>query len=304
MLSLLVALLSGCASAEGGRAEELYPPRGEFYYADGYRLHILDTGAGRPVVLVHGSFGTTLTWTGSPIYEPLQRDFRVIAYDRPGHGYSRRPRGDALTPRDHARVLHAMVNRLGLKRPIIVGHSWGGAVALAYAIEYPDDVSALVLVAPLAYPIRQTDLTVPRLAATPLLGDLILELGMPIFGRDMMTKSMAASFGPDPIASEHLEQAMALALRPSVMRAECKDSLHLMPALDERSSHYGQIRVPTAIVVGDGDRVIDTNDQGIALARVIGGSHLLVASKGGHQLPITRPSLVMQAIHWAANHSR
>lgn len=304
LLLLVTALLAGCASAEGGRAEERHPPRGEFYYADGYRLHVLEAGAGRPVVLVHGSFGSTLTWTGSAVYEPLVRDYRVIAFDRPGHGYSRRPRRDELTPQDHARVLHALVKRLDLKRPIIVGHSWGGAVALAYAIEYPDDASAIVLISPLAYPVRDADLAIPRLAATPVIGDIVLEACIPILGGDVMKKSMAASFDPDPVAHENFDECVALALRPSVMRAESKDTLRLMPALDRLSKRYGEIRVPAAIVVGTGDTVLDVNAQGIALSRQIGGSHLLVAQNAGHHLQYTRPSLVMQAVDWAANHSR
>lgn len=113
------------------------------------RLAFDRSGHGPDVLLVHGAMTTAadMTLALSPFLDGL----RVTAVDRPGHGRSPGPQG-VETPWRQAGRIHALAVELGLRRPVVVGHSFGGAVALAYAVRYPAETSGAVLLAPIVFP--------------------------------------------------------------------------------------------------------------------------------------------------------
>jgi pimeloyl-ACP methyl ester carboxylesterase len=132
------------------RVETKMPPRGKFIDIDGVRLHYIDKGSGPPLVLIHGLAGQVLNFTHS-LLGRLSHDFRVIVLDRPGSGYSLRP-DQALAPLTaQARIVSRFCQALGLERPVIVGHSLGGAIALALVLDHPEQVGALALIAPVTH---------------------------------------------------------------------------------------------------------------------------------------------------------
>src|ERR1043165_8484582 len=119
---------------------------GEFVEGEGLRLHYLSRGEGRPVLLLHGISGFAHDFV--PVLEVLdEKKFRAFAFDRPGHGYSERPANDGAMS-SQARLIRGALSSLGVRRPLVVGHSWGAALALSYALQYPGEVAALVLLAP------------------------------------------------------------------------------------------------------------------------------------------------------------
>ena len=106
------------------------------------RVHYVDEGAGRPVVFVHGN----PTW--SFLYRHLLAGlsgYRRVALDHLGFGLSETPQEFGYRPADHARVFERFVGRLDLDDAVLVGHDWGGPIALDYATRHPDDVAGLVL---------------------------------------------------------------------------------------------------------------------------------------------------------------
>ncbi len=107
---------------------------------DGYRLHYIDEGRGPAAGLIHGST-TTLRDFAASIFEPLSRGCRVVAFDRPGHGYSTYPERFWMDPQEQAAAIHDGLNRIGIHRSIWVGHSWAGVVVMAGLLEYPKDVT-------------------------------------------------------------------------------------------------------------------------------------------------------------------
>ena len=125
------------------RAEREHPPIGRFLEVDGVRLHYLDRGEGRPVVLLHGNGSMIEDLALSGLLELAAARYRVVAFDRPGYGHSTRPRDRVWTPEAQAELVRAALRRLGVERPIVVGHSWGTLVATALA--HPADVAGLVL---------------------------------------------------------------------------------------------------------------------------------------------------------------
>jgi len=148
------------------RAEARYPPLGEFVTVAGVDLHYVEQGSGPPVILIHGDGGSVYDWTMS-IFARVAQDYRAIAFDRPGLGYSERP-VDGASPFVQARLIHEAAEALGAEKPILVGHSRGGNVALAYGLSYPDAIAGVVTLA--AAPYGGKIALYNRLLAVPVLG--------------------------------------------------------------------------------------------------------------------------------------
>ncbi|HYD99340.1 MAG TPA: alpha/beta hydrolase, partial [Alphaproteobacteria bacterium] len=129
------------------KAERDHPPRGRFVEADGVRLHYIERGEGPPVVLLHGNVVTAEDWLVSGVFAPLAERHRVVAFDRPGFGFSERPRGSVWTAARQAALIRKACSLLGLGPAVFVGHSWGAMVALEMALSHPEAVSGLVVLA-------------------------------------------------------------------------------------------------------------------------------------------------------------
>ena len=126
------------------RAERRSRPIGQFIEVDGVRLHYVERGKGKPLVLLHGNGSMIQDFETSGLIDIAAKRYRVIVFDRPGYGYSERPRGTIWTPDAQADLLHRALKQLGIARAIVLGHSWGASVAIALALKYPKAVSALI----------------------------------------------------------------------------------------------------------------------------------------------------------------
>lgn len=298
-LVLLAAVLAALASytcVETGRAEREFPAVGSFAVIDGARLRYRESGTGSVVVLLHGNPGFLEDFAPDDTngtFATLARGFRTIAIDRPGHGYSERPSAAGTTPREQARLLHAMLQRLDVARPILVGHSWGGGLALIYAVEYPGDVAGLVLLGTRAFPDSGARDRVYALNRVPGLGALLRSTVMLPVGRSILDRRLSAAYAPDDVSASHVARARALWLRPSQIAATVWDTPNLQAALDSGRSRYANIRVPVAVLVGDHDRGLPESRR---LAASIPGATLSVLPHAGHELPITRPQVIAAAV--------
>ena len=161
LLFLLACGLAVFAAWTARQVEKLLPPRGTFIEVDGARIHYLDEGSGPPLVLIHGLGGQMHNFTHS-LLDRLKRDHRVIILDRPGSGYSSRPQHGSATLASQARTIAHFIDALGLDRPLVVGHSLGGAIALMLALDHPDKVGGLALLAPATHPGKSRTAAVPR----------------------------------------------------------------------------------------------------------------------------------------------
>jgi pimeloyl-ACP methyl ester carboxylesterase len=275
--------------------EAAYPPLGQFVEVNGLRLHYVRKGSGTPVVLLHGNAGSVHDFTLT-IFDRLTANFDAIAFDRPGHGFSDRPATEILTPSEQAEILHKALSILGIKAPIIVGYSWSGALALAYAVAYPKDLAGLVLLAPVAYPDPAFDTALFKVAQLPLLGDFITGSFVMPFSTAIARPSLEAAFAPDPAPIAYTQIATALWLRPNQVKAMAQDVGVLNSSLKQVSPHYKQINVPTIIVTGDADRLDPPQLHAIPLHNAIQSSKLIVIPGAGHMLPHSQSSAVLEAI--------
>ena len=182
-----------CTDARVRRAQAQYPPVGVFVDVDSVRLHCVSEGTGKPVVMIHGDGGSTSDWTLS-IFDRVAEAYQAIAFDCPGLGYSGRP-PDGGSPFIQAHPIHEGLERLGVERPVLVGHSRGGNVALAYALAYPDDTAGVVTLA--AAPYGGEIALHNRVLTVPILGPLLAHAVYVPFGRAAVEAGLETAFAPE-----------------------------------------------------------------------------------------------------------
>jgi alpha-beta hydrolase superfamily lysophospholipase len=154
------------------QAERDNPPAGRFIEVNGVRLHYVERGSGEPLVLLHGNGSMIQDFESSGLLAMAAKKYRVIAFDRPGFGYSERPRTTIWTPEAQADLIHAALRKIRVSRVIVLGHSWGASVATALALKYPQDVRGLVLASGYYYPSVRADVVFASGPAVPVIGDV------------------------------------------------------------------------------------------------------------------------------------
>ncbi|MBV9347576.1 MAG: alpha/beta hydrolase [Pseudolabrys sp.] len=288
--------------------ERAHPPQGQMVEVDGGRLHVVTLGSAdaQPVVLLHGASGNLLDMRLA-LGERLARDYRVILIDRPGHGWSDRPGGRAdSSPARQAALIHQALERLGVKRPVMVGHSWAGALVPAYALAYPDDVKALVLLAPVTHPWRGGVGWFNHVAAVPVLGPLLARTMVLPIGHFLVGPIVRIVFDPQTPPPGYAQRTGAeLALRPSEFLANVEDLIDLKANVSAQSARYGEIAVPVAIISGDhNDKIVYTDIHSRATASQVKNGKLTVLPGVGHMVNHVAADLVIQTIDELARNAR
>lgn len=267
--------------------ERLVPMDGRRVSAGGVEFHVVERGpAGAPaIVMVHGLLGQARNFT-YVLADRLAADHRVLVIDRPGWGYSR-GMGPRLGIAEQAHAVAALIDALGLERPLLVGHSMGGAVSLALALAHGDKVRGLALIAPYTQPVDRPPepfkgLLVPR-GLRHLVG---WTLAVPIALRTGRTKTVQV-FAPDPVPDDFpVRGGGALGIRPFSFVSGCHEIGIAKDAMEAQAPRYGEIRLPVAILYGRHDALLDPKLHGEYTASVIPGATIELLD-GGHMLPIT-----------------
>ncbi len=279
------------------QAERDFPPEGRIVEAGGIRQHVIERGEGPPLVMIHGAYGAAGDFAASLLPQTAAK-FRGIAIDRPGHGYSEGI--DSDTPDAQARMLRAALETLGVRRPILLGFSYGGAVALSYALQYPDEVAALVLVNPATHPWRRGPTMPFGVADAPLIGPILKHTFVTPLGLALKDSAVASVFAPEPVPPSFETAPVTLGLRPDDYAATAREIRALDAFLRAQVPRYPDLRLPVAIVVNDGDTSVRSTIHGRRLASVLRNVELVVTDGGGHPLHFSRPAAVLAAIDWAA----
>lgn len=300
VLALGAAALAAAAVYNARRARRIrreMPPTGRFVTVGGVRLHYLEKGEGPPVVLLHGNLVEARDFVLSGVFDLAARHHRVLAFDRPGFGYSDRPRGRAWTARQQAELLYRACGQLGIERPVVVGHSWGCVVALAMALARPDEVRGLVLAGGYYFPTARLDALMVAPAAVPGLGDALCHTVLPLLGRALAPLMLRAVFDPAPVPPHYAGTLpVERAVRPSQIRATAQDGATMVPTVIGMWRGYRDLRLPVAIFAGTGDHIIGHEAHAVRLHREIASSDLRLVSGVGHMVHHAVPWLVADAI--------
>lgn len=246
-------------------------------------LAFAQSGQGKDVILIHGAL-TCLDDMAMALFPTLQAEFRVTAFDRPGHG--RNPASWFTgTPWRQAEAVHTAATALGLERPVVVGHSFGGAVALAYAMRYGGDCAGVVALSPIAFPEVRLEhlLFAPRAFPGPVgLASWSLSVGLdPV----MLPVLWRAMFQPQDMPDRFAAQfPFARAGRPGQTWADGQDAALLGAGLLWNAAGYSGCGVPVRVLTGDSDLVVNPAMHAERLAQALPRGHLTILPGLGHMI--------------------
>ncbi|WP_316160559.1 alpha/beta hydrolase [Bradyrhizobium sp. SZCCHNRI20481] len=301
MISILVVgalgLLALLTQAGVVLMERRYPAQGEAVEVGGATINLVDIGPRDgerpPLLLVHGA-SSNLEAMRRPLGDLLARRHRVLLVDRPGHGWSPRDRAEDSTPAVQARMLDEALARLGIGPVILVVHSWSGALGLRMALDFPDRVAGLVMLAPVAYPWRGGVGQYNAAVTTPVVGPLLAHTITLPLGLALMAPGARGVFAPQEMPDDFVDRtATPLLLRPREFLANARDLVTLKQAVIEQAPRYGEIKVPVTILAGDADRTVYTEIHSRPLARVLPQARLIVVPDLGHMVQNAVPELVV-----------
>ncbi len=278
--------------------ERAHPPRGRFIDIGGLRQHVVELGAasGTPIVLLHGA-GCNLEDMRLALGERLAGRHRVILVDRAGLGWSERKDRRGSSPAYQAALLRDVLDRLGVDRAIVVGHSWGGALAASFALDHPQRFAGLMLLAPPLYPFARSMTWLYALFATPIFGwlyarTLALPLGLPFIG-----VGLGSAFLPQLPPGHYIKRTAALLLlRPSTFLANARDVADLRAFQAKEASRYATLAAPTVVITGDRDMVVAPPRHAFVFAAAAPRAKLVVLPGVGHMLHHVAAERVIEEI--------
>jgi pimeloyl-ACP methyl ester carboxylesterase len=250
-----------------------------------------------PVVLLHGNGTMAEDFRASGIFQELAKAHRVIAFDRPGFGYSERPRERIWSPAAQARLLASALDGLGIDRCIVVGHSWGTLVALTLASEHPQRVQGLVLISGYYFASFRWDAVASIGGALPIIGDVLHYTLSPTIGRRLLRRALKKQFAPKPIAAAFLRRfPVELILRPWQMRASAEENAIMVPAAAALAPRYKSLHTPVAIVAGEGDEIVESRKQSERLGKKLPNSITRLVPGSGHMLHYAIRDDIVEAV--------
>ena len=258
-----VAVIQWRAGTREADAREAYPPSGQFIDVDGTKIHLKIDGQGPDIVLIHGASGSLRDYTFD-LANRLSETHRVIAIDRPGMGWSERPDGYGGAwsvahepPGLQARLLQQAADAVGVTNPVVVGHSFGGAIALAWAIERPQETASLVLLAGVANPWPGKLGWLYRINATRFGSLIVIPVITALTPRSVIQDTLGEIFAPQRPPEGYLAHfGPEMTLRRSVLRANAQQVNNLKPHIREMVAQYGSLTMPVEILHGDADKTV------------------------------------------------
>ena len=281
--------------------QRAHPAQGRMVGVAGGSLHVVDIGprdaAGPPIVMLHGA-SSNLEVMRQPVGERLARERRVIMIDRPGHGWSARDRFEDSTPEIQGRMIGEALAKLGVDRAVFVVHSWAGALGARIALDRPQSVAGLVMLAPVAYPWPGGVGRYNRIVTTPVIGPLLAHTITLPLGLLLAEPGARGVFLPQPMPPGFVRNtATPLLLRPREFLANAWDLMTLKAAVAEQAPRYSQIKAPITIISGDeSDKTVSTSIHSRPLAEVAPDAKLIVLPGVGHMIQNAAPDLVISEI--------
>lgn len=298
-------LLAGATWAGARQIERRYPPSGDFAAIDGVAVHHVHIPPGEradlpPVIFIHGASGNLMDQM-VPAKPLLDRRAELLFLDRPGHGWSERGKAND-TPAGQAATIAKLMHRRGIESAIIVGHSFGAAVAAAFALERPEMTRGLVFLSAATHPWPGGATSwYYRVAANRLVGPLFCHTLAWPGGMLRLVGASRNVFSPNAMPPDYAAKAaIPLVLRPAAFHANAIDVEGLYRFVHEASARYRDIDTPTVIITGNRDVVVYEDIHSGGLARDIPGARLITIDNLGHKPDWVAPDLVVAAIETVA----
>ncbi len=269
---------------------DMVPQQGQIVPVQGGSIHYVEKGdpTNQTIVMIHGLSGQLQHFTYALVDE-LAKDYHVLAVDRPGCGYSTRDEAQLAALPEQARMIHEFLEIKGVDKTVLVGHSLGGAVSLAMALDYPEKTQALALLAPLTQQMPGTPAVFkPLEIRTEWLRNLIGNTIAVPMARKTAPLVLNDVFAPEPAPADFLDRAGgALGLRPSAFITASQDVIGIEASLDPLCQRYGDLNVPGGILFGAEDPILSADIHGATMTKF--GLTFETLENRGHMILITTP---------------
>jgi pimeloyl-ACP methyl ester carboxylesterase len=281
------------------RVDQALPPQGRFIDIGADRIHYVEYGSGPPIVFVHGLSGQLRNFAYLDM-NALAQTHRVILIDRPGSGHSTRGAGSSARISAQARTVAMFIDAMGLNKPVLVGHSLGGAIALAVGLNHPNSVSRLALIAPLTHLVDPGRAFSGLMIRSSLVRRIVSVTVATPFAIKGSRAIMDIVFGPDPVPRDFATKGGGLlGLRPRSFYAASSDMMAVPDELPAMENRYASLRLPVDVLYGREDGILDWRIHGEALKGKLHSTNLRLVD-GGHMLPVTAPSVTMEWLRMIA----
>ena len=313
ILPFAIAGLSAAAfgfTAWKARAiEQSFPNHGELIDVGGFRMNSLFVPAGEdadlpPIVFIHGASGN-LRDQETAFRSRLEGRADLLFVDRPGHGYSERGSERNAWPDGQANAIARLMELRGIESAIIVGHSFGGAIAASFALEHPEKTAGLLFLAPATHPWPGGVDWYYDLAKKPYIGWLFSRLVALPAGLVRIDGATHSVFHPNPRPEKYVtEGAPALVLRPRNFRNNAIDVANLNEYVKQVAGRYGSITAPTVVITGNRDAIVAEEIHSVGLKRDIEHADLVWIDNLGHKPDYVVPDVAVAALEKLAGHDR
>lgn len=309
LLFLIVVSAFGFTALKSREIERLFPQHGELTDIGGYRINALHlpgppNPALPPIVFIHGASGN-LRDQEAAFRRLLEGRAELLFVDRPGHGYSERGGPGNGFPDGQATAISRLMEKKGIERAIIVGHSFGGAIAASFAVFHPEKTAGLLFLAPATHPWPGGVDWYYNITATRYLGWWFTRLVSLPAGLVLMDRATRSVFSPNRRRDRYVEEgAPALVLRPENFRNNAIDVANLHDYVTRIAPRYTEITAPTVIITGDSDPIVLEEIHSQGLARDIAGSELVMIHGLGHKPDYVVPDVAIAAIEKIAGMDR
>ncbi|WP_161861514.1 alpha/beta fold hydrolase [Algicella marina] len=276
-------MLTSCAGVSGTVTTGAPSPTGQFVSVGTNRLHYQLMGdSGPKVIAIHGASGNLRDWALGPA-QALATDHQVLLFDRPGFGFSDRARQNGSNLFVQAELMHDAARQLGFEGATLIGHSFGGSVALAWALSRPESIGGLMLLAAPSQVWQGGLGLLTTLTGTPVVGPLLSRILPAIASDDLVAGTVTRIFRPQTPPPGYVEAVGAdLALRPEQIRNNSQDLKGLKDQVRKMVPRYPGIEMPVELLHGDADTTVPLKVHSVPLSGQLPNAKLTVLEGIGH----------------------
>jgi pimeloyl-ACP methyl ester carboxylesterase len=273
------------------RAEQLFPPVGEFITVDGVQVHYVKQGSGPALIMLHGAGGNLRDYTYG-LLPRFAKNHTVIAFDRPGHGYSQNLPTDSATLDEQSNLLRKAAMQLGVKEAIVMGYSYGGALSLNMAVHNPEFVKGLVLISAVSMPWPYKIHINYRMMSKPVIGPALMAATTAYLGDDYFKSSYETVFTPLTPPTGYLEHVgVNLSVRYKSFVENSRQLNSLRPQIVDQSKSYSTLKMPIELIHGVSDPSVPIHVHAEEFIKVVQHANLTAIEGLGHGALQTYPQI-------------
>jgi len=301
LLILAIVLSAIFTKLASRRIKRSIPKFGKTTTLQDAEIHWFESGQGKPIIMLHGLAGNLRNFTYALVGK-LDQEYRVIAIDRAGCGWSTRSKSESATLQEQARIISEFIDKEQIEKPLIVGHSLGGAIALALALEHKNKISGLALICPATQIIDKIpDMFKSLNISSPLIRFFVAHTFSSLIGILKRKKTFKAAFAPESICDDfNIKGGGDFALSSEAFIGTSEDLIFAQSSAASLVGREKELEVYSEVLFGEDDEILDAKLHGEKFSQ-LSGSKLTMLPGKGHMLPLTIPDQCADFIRGVIN---